>query len=137
LGLRFEEQGFVTNVRVHAERSATHLRWQREFGAFVRRELGPTPTDTSGHGEGGSGDAGSFEQSWAAERHFDVPLIWEMASDKKVVNIASELLGSQDIMLFSTFIFCKFGRGGPVPVHRDVVHWPTPLDRKSQLAPPQ
>jgi hypothetical protein len=37
-----------------------------------------------------------------AERHTDVPLIWEMANHPKVLDVAQALLGSEDLMLFST-----------------------------------
>jgi hypothetical protein len=114
----FRQNGWVSGVRVHTAGGATHRRWLRAFEAFVRDELGDAPNDqTAGRTERSGG------RSWAAERHWDTPLVWEMAQSTEVVDVAAALLRSEDVLLFSTFIFCKFGMGGAVPVHQDVVYW--------------
>ena len=122
----YMDEGFVSGVSVHHESSATHRRWLQEFDAFLLGELGPNPTDTTEpvrRSGAQQQEKEGWTQTWASERHWDTPLFWEMGTDPGVLDVAEALLGGPDLLLFSTFIFCKFGKGTPVPVHQDVVYW--------------
>ena len=87
---------------MHDQHSAVHQRWLRGFNSFVQAELGHAPPGTSSARAAEAQDSKADGRvamdggvnSWAAERHWDTPLIWEMASNEAIVDVASSLLGS-------------------------------------------
>ena len=110
-GEHFAAEGFVTNLQLLQPDSETHLRWRREFDAFIHTELGPSPTNTKWQ------PSAAGQQSWAAERHWTTPLFWEMATHPRMLDLAEVLLGP-DVLLFSSFISCKFGVSSEIAVHQ-------------------
>lgn len=59
-------------------------------------------------------------------RHFDHEFIWRMASDERIVDAISTLIGD-DVMLLATHFFCKYPGSEEgkkfVAWHQDVTYW--------------
>ncbi|MEE2658187.1 MAG: phytanoyl-CoA dioxygenase family protein [Candidatus Latescibacterota bacterium] len=58
-------------------------------------------------------------------RHFDLRFLWEMATDPRVVDVVSECMG-ENIMLLSTHVFCKYPENDAkkfVAWHQDITYW--------------
>lgn len=58
-------------------------------------------------------------------RHFDEEFIWQLATDKRVVDVMQALMG-EDVMLLSTHFFCKYAdpeSNAFVAWHQDITYW--------------
>ena len=57
------------------------------------------------------------------DRHFDIPFVWEIATNAVILDSVESLVGP-DIMLMSTHFFCKYGPTEKfVAWHQDVTYW--------------
>jgi ectoine hydroxylase-related dioxygenase (phytanoyl-CoA dioxygenase family) len=101
---RFEENGYLTGIRVFGPDQADRIREQ--FNALEARE---------GRERCRIGLQG---------RHLDVPFLWYVASHPTIVDCMEALIGP-DVLLLSTHVFCKYPEdaGKFVAWHQDVTYW--------------
>jgi len=101
----YEEQGFVSPVDVFSNEEIKAYR--DAFDALEARE-------------------GKEKcQIGLQARHFDEEFIWQLASDKRVVDVIQTLMG-EDVMLLSTHFFCKYADPESktfVAWHQDITYW--------------
>ena len=58
-------------------------------------------------------------------RHMDERFIWELSTDKRVLDVMQAVMGD-DVMLLSTHFFCKYPEQDPtsfVAWHQDITYW--------------
>jgi ectoine hydroxylase-related dioxygenase (phytanoyl-CoA dioxygenase family) len=102
----YERDGFVGAIDIFSEEEIGECR--RHFGE-LEESLG---RETCSIG--------------LVSRHFEYEFIWRMASDERIVNAISALIGD-DVMLLATHFFCKYPGGEAsqkfVAWHQDVTYW--------------
>jgi non-haem Fe2+, alpha-ketoglutarate-dependent halogenase len=100
---QFKQDGFLTGLRaVDAETSRRHQALYNELEKTEGREKC---------------------QIGLIDRHFDLPFVWEIASNPVILDSIESLIGS-DFMLMSTHFFCKYGPTEKfVAWHQDVTYW--------------
>lgn len=101
----YESQGYVTPVDVFSDEEISAFR--ASFDALEARE-------------------GKEKcQIGLQSRHFDEEFIWQLATDKRVVDVMQALMG-EDVMLLSTHFFCKYADPNSksfVAWHQDITYW--------------
>lgn len=101
----YEEQGFVSPVDVFTD--AEIQAYRDAFDALEKRE-------------------GKEKcQVGLQARHFDEEFIWNLATDKRVLDVMQALMG-EDVMLLSTHFFCKYADPESkafVAWHQDITYW--------------
>jgi ectoine hydroxylase-related dioxygenase (phytanoyl-CoA dioxygenase family) len=101
----YEEQGFVSPVGVFSDAEISAYR--EAFDALEERE-------------------GKEKcQIGLQSRHFDQEFIWQLATEKRVVDVMQTLMG-EDVMLLSTHFFCKYPdpeSNAFVAWHQDITYW--------------
>ena len=68
-------------------------------------------------------------------RHFEYEFIWRLASDARIVDAMTEVMGD-DVMLLGTHFFCKYPGGDTgkfVAWHQDVTYWGLEPAESAQL----
>ena len=101
----YEEQGFASPVDVFSD---SEIGFYRDaFNALEERE-------------------GKEKcQVGLQSRHFEEEFIWQLATDKRVVDVIQAIMGD-DVMLLSTHFFCKYGEPEGkrfVAWHQDITYW--------------
>ena len=64
-------------------------------------------------------------QNAIVHRHFDLPFIWQMATDERLIELMEQIMGP-DVMLLSTGFFCKYPEKKAhafVGWHQDTHYW--------------
>jgi non-haem Fe2+, alpha-ketoglutarate-dependent halogenase len=114
LAARFEEDGFVSGIRVFDPEEAARVR--RAFDALEARE------------------GRESCQIGLLDRHFDQPFVMEMAANPVILDAVQAVMGP-DVMLLATHFFCKYPAEGTeapavreapekfVAWHQDVTYW--------------
>ena len=99
----FEEDGYLTALPIHGPEAVRGIRDQ--FNALENAE-------------------GKENCSIRLiNRHMDIPFIWQLATDPKILDYI-ELLMGPDIMVLATHIFCKYEKTEKfVAWHQDVTYW--------------
>ena len=99
----FEEDGYLTALPIHGPEAVRGIRDQ--FNALENAE-------------------GKENCSIRLiNRHMDIPFIWQLATDPKILDYM-ELLMGPDIMVLATHIFCKYEKTEKfVAWHQDVTYW--------------
>lgn len=101
----YETQGFLTEVDVFSEREIGHFR--ALFDDLEARE-GKEKCQIGLQG-----------------RHFDEAFIWQLATDKRILDIMQAVIGD-NVMLLSTHFFCKYPDPEAkifVAWHQDITYW--------------
>lgn len=102
----FDENGYVTGIKIHDEAEVGRIRGL--FGEVEAKE---------GRQHCAIGLQG---------RHRDVPFVWDLASNPRILDCMATLMG-QNILLLSTHFFCKYPeqeQGAKfVAWHQDVTYW--------------
>ena len=101
----YEREGFLTRLEVFSEADILHFR--NCFDELEERE---------GRENCQIGIAG---------RHFEEEFIWQMATNRKLLDVAEQLMG-EDILLLSTHFFCKYPDPKAeafVAWHQDITYW--------------
>ncbi|MDP6040460.1 MAG: phytanoyl-CoA dioxygenase family protein, partial [Candidatus Latescibacteria bacterium] len=101
----YEEQGFVTGIDVFSESEINGFR--TSFDALEARE-------------------GKEKcQVGLQARHFDEEFIWQLATDRRILDVMQAVMGD-DLMLLSTHFFCKYPDPEStafVAWHQDITYW--------------
>ena len=101
----YDKDGFVTGIDVFTDSDITSFR--NEFDNLVVKE------------------GKEKSQNAIVHRHFDVPFIWHMATDRRLVDVMEQIMGP-DVMLLSTGFFCKYPEKNAqafVGWHQDTHYW--------------
>ena len=101
----YERDGFVTGIDVFTTSEMTSFR--KEFDELAEQE------------------GKEKSQNALIHRHFDVPFIWQMATDRRLLDVMESIMGP-DVMLLSTGFFCKYPEKNPkafVGWHQDTHYW--------------
>jgi hypothetical protein len=101
----YGRDGFVTGIDVFGTSEMSSFR--AEFDRLVEQ----VGRDTS--------------QNAIVHRHFDVPFIWQMATDRRMLDLMEQIMGP-DVMLLSTGFFCKYPEKNArafVGWHQDTHYW--------------
>ena len=101
----YERDGFVNGIDIFSAEEIAEYRG--EFDELESR-LG---RETTGIG--------------LVSRHFEYEFIWRLASDARIVDAMTEVMGD-DVMLLGTHFFCKYPGGDTgkfVAWHQDVTYW--------------
>ena len=100
----FEEQGYLTGLDVHDAAEASAIR--KAFDELEARE-GQENCEIGLQG-----------------RHIDQRFIWGLASETTILDCMEAIMGS-DILVLSTYFFCKYPRATNkfVAWHQDVTYW--------------
>jgi ectoine hydroxylase-related dioxygenase (phytanoyl-CoA dioxygenase family) len=101
----FHAQGFVSGIRVKDQQGADVIRahWDALEVAEDLRASGYSTTHS---------------------RHLDQRFVWELACDPKILDPVEALIG-ENVLLFGTRFFCKYGDSGQhrVSWHQDLDSW--------------
>ena len=100
-----EKDGFVTGIDVFT--ASEIMSFRNEFDKLAERE------------------GKEKSQNALVYRHFDVPFIWQMATDRRLLDVMEQIMGP-DVMLLSTGFFCKYPEKNPkafVGWHQDTQYW--------------
>ncbi len=101
----YEREGFLGELEIFSEEEILHFR-----GCFDQLE------EREGRENCQIGLAG---------RHLTEKFIWQLATDRKLLDVAEQLMG-EDILLLSTHFFCKYPDPEAeafVAWHQDVTYW--------------
>lgn len=101
----YEEQGFLKDIDVFSDREIGTFR--AAFDELEARE-GKEKCQIGIQG-----------------RHFEEEFIWQLATDKRVVDVLQTVMGD-DVMLLSTHVFCKYPDPEAkafVAWHQDITYW--------------
>ncbi len=100
----FEENGFLTGISIHDAADVARIR--KAFDELEQRE------------------GKEHCQIGLQGRHIDIPFIWELASNCKILDCIEALMG-HDILVLSTHCFCKYPASTEkfVAWHQDVTYW--------------
>lgn len=100
----FEENGYLTGIAIHDVEGVAPIR--RAFNRLESRE------------------GKEHCQIGLQGRHVDLPFIWELATNERILDRLEALMGP-DIMVLSTHFFCKYpGKTENfVAWHQDLTYW--------------
>ena len=101
----YERDGFVTGIDVFTSSEISSFR--KEFDSLSEQE------------------GQEKSQNALVHRHFDVPFIWHMATDRRLLDVMQQIMGP-DVMLLSTSFFCKYPEKNAqafVGWHQDTHYW--------------
>lgn len=101
---RFEDEGYLNGIPIHSGDELTQVK--ESFNELEQAE-----------------GRKNCEIGLQA-RHLDVPFVWELATNPKILDCMVDLMGP-DVMLMSTHFFCKYPefKQSWVAWHQDITYW--------------